>query len=245
MNDSRLLVMIPTYNEVGNITPLYNEIKSLRLVLDILIVDDNSLDGTRDKINEIILKDHRVFNLYRAGKLGIGSAHKAGIQWAIERKYDHLITMDCDFTHPPKYIPELLKLRDEYDIVVGSRFKQKDSLEGWALLRRILTHLGHWLTVHLLDMPFDASGAYRLYRLGDGLGALSLIRSDSYSFFFESLFIFKLNQYRIAEIPIHLPARTIGKSKMTIQDAYKSIRFLINLYVIKLTNKKSLIYAAK
>jgi dolichol-phosphate mannosyltransferase len=241
MGDERLLIMIPTYNEVGNITLLYKEIKALNLSADILIIDDNSSDGTRDKIEEIIDRDKTVFKLFRPAKLGIGNAHKAGIRWSVQQGYNHLITLDCDFTHPPEYIPDFLKLKANYDIVVGSRFMQKDSLEDWPVFRKILTHLGHWFTVNLLDMPFDASGAFRLYRLNNKIQLLKLIRSDSYSFFFESLFVFRLNKCSIVEIPIHLPARTMGKSKMTFQDAYKSIRFLLSLYIRKLTNKKSLI----
>ena len=128
-------------------------------------MDDNSPDGTGDLIDKIISNNKNVFVIHRKGKLGIGSAHKDGIRWAYDNSYDVLITMDCDFTHSPEYILDFIKHSSNYDIVIGSRYLEKDSLKTWNIFRKSLTHLGHFLTTTFLEMPFDSSGAFRLYNL--------------------------------------------------------------------------------
>jgi len=151
--------------------------------------------------------------------------------------------MDCDFTHSPSYILEFIKLSERANIVLGSRYMQKDSLATWNMFRKSLTHLGHFLTVNLLRMPYDASGAFRLYKLkAIQEGIFSLILSNGYSFFFESLFILHCNKISIVEFPIELPSRTYGSSKMTFKDAWTSVQFLGKLFVRKLFNFKSLIW---
>ncbi|MEP7268336.1 MAG: polyprenol monophosphomannose synthase [Saprospiraceae bacterium] len=231
----KILIFIPTYNEAQNLKNLYEEIKKLDLITDFLVVDDNSEDGTKDVIKSLSNEDPQFFSIIRSGKLGIGSAHKAGIRWAKSQQYDYLITMDCDFTHPPEYIPDLLNKTDSADVIIGSRYLKSGSLEGWSLFRKILTYMGHFMTIQLLKMPYDASSAFRCYNLKLPLNLLcDKVVSDSYSFFFESLFILQINRVKIKEISIHLPARTAGKSKMTLNDAYKSIKYLLELYVKKI-----------
>jgi len=242
MSQDKVLIFIPTYNEAENVERIFQQIQLLHLNVDILFLDDNSPDGTGRIIDKIVAENKNASVIHRAGRLGIGSAHKVGIGRAYESGYQTLITMDCDFTHSPEYIYDFLKNKGKTDLVVGSRYLKKDSLATWNLFRKSLTHLGHFLTVNLLDMPYDASGAFRLYNLKSiDKNIFSLIRSNSYSFFFESLFILNLNQRRIVEIPIELPSRTYGTSKMTWKDAWNSLRFLMNLYLRKIFDKKSLI----
>jgi dolichol-phosphate mannosyltransferase len=242
MIQSKILIFIPTYNEVENVERIFREIKSFNLGTDILFLDDNSPDGTGKVIDGLIEKNSNTFVIHRTGKLGIGSAHQAGIKWAYERNYEILITMDCDFTHSPSYIINFIRHNDKADIVVGSRYMQKHSLATWNIFRKFLTKFGHFLTVNLLDMPYDASGAFRLYNLKNiDKNIFSLIQSNGYSFFFESLFILNFNQKKIFEIPIELPSRTYGTSKMTWKDAWKSFVFLSQLFYRKSFNKKSLL----
>src|ERR1022692_282269 len=208
MFQSKTLIFIPTYNEVENVERIYREIKSLNLGTDILFLDDNSPDGTGTWIDGLVEKNNDTFIIHRSGKLGIGSAHQAGIKWAYGRSYEILVTMDCDFTHSPSYIINFIRHSDKSDIVVGSRYMKKHSLASWNLFRKFLTKLGHFLTVNLLNMPYDASGAFRLYSLKNiDKNIFSLIQSNGYSFFFESLFILNYNKVRITEIPIELPSR--------------------------------------
>jgi dolichol-phosphate mannosyltransferase len=140
--------------------------------------------------------------------------------------------MDCDFTHQPKDIPRFLKLSEDYDLIIGSRHLQEDSLENWSLYRKCLTCLGHLLTKTLLNIPYDATNAFRLYRL-DRIDpeVFSLVNSQGYSFFLESLF-FLVNHLdlKIKEIPIRLPARTYGHSKMKLKDTIDSLLKILLLY---------------
>jgi dolichol-phosphate mannosyltransferase len=242
MLQDKTLIFIPTYNEAENVGRIFQQIMQLNLGADILFLDDNSPDGTGKIIDDIVAANKNVNVIHRKGKLGIGSAHKDGVRRAYENGYQVLVTMDCDFTHSPEYILDFIKNSDKTDIVVGSRYLKKDSLASWNFFRKSLTHLGHFLTVNLLNMPYDASGAFRLYNLKNiDKNMFSLIRSNGYSFFFESLFILNFNKKKIFEIPIELPSRTYGTSKMTWKDAWTSLQFLMSLYMRKLFNKKSLI----
>ena len=224
---SRTLVFIPTYNERENVGPLVERILSLGLDLDILFMDDNSPDGTGDLLDALAQKTPGMAVLHRSGKLGIGSAHKQGIRWAYAHGYKTLVTMDCDFTHPPELIPEFFRHFDGADVVVGSRYMARDSLQGWKFYRIMLTRIGHGLTRVLLRLPYDATGALRLYRLEKiPLQAFELPGSKGYSFLFESLFILNFNGFRIREVAIKMPVRACGHSKMRFFDAWQSLMLL-------------------
>jgi len=239
MIDGKTVIFIPTYNERENVQELCGRIQALNLEVDILFLDDNSPDGTGELLDMLAGKNKNITVLHRTGKLGIGSAHQDGIQWAYQNKYKYLITMDCDFTHPPEYIPDLIKKSVEHDIVVGSRYLKEDSLKGWNILRRSLTMAGHLLTKYLLKIHQDATGAFRIYNLDKiPAHAFSIVSSKGYSFFFESLYILNLNGFSIAEIPINLPPRTYGHSKMRIKDAWHSLMFLSAIYLNALFNKE-------
>ncbi|HWX25193.1 MAG TPA: glycosyltransferase [Vicinamibacteria bacterium] len=218
------LVFVPTYDERENVERLITEILELGLDLDLLFLDDNSPDGTGALLDALALRHRTLSVIHRGGKLGIGSAHLQGIAWAYAHGYRRLVTMDADFTHPPSYLKEFLLLSAESDVVVGSRYLLKNSLEGWTLFRRILTYGGHLLTRTLLGLKEDASSAYRLYRL-DRIPShvFSLIRATGYSFFFESLYVLRLNGFSIREVPIVLPARASGQSKMGFIDACQGL----------------------
>jgi dolichol-phosphate mannosyltransferase len=239
MHNMKLLVFIPTYNEKEYVGIILSEIMDLGLDLDILFLDDNSPDGTGEILDEFAKKNNRLQVIHRQGRLGIGSAHQEGIRWAYQHNYTHLITMDCDYSHPPYYLPVIIDNSQDFDVVVGSRYLIKNSLEGWNLFRKFLTSTGHFLTKYLLKMPYDATGAFRLYHL-DKIPeyAFDIVSSKGYSFFFESLYILQLNSYSIKEIPIKLPARTHGQSKMRIKDAFHSLTLLLTIYATTLFNRE-------
>ena len=240
----RTLIFIPTYNEAENIQTLFDRIQRTHVDADFLLLDDNSPDGTGGIIDRLAAENPRVHTIHRAGKLGVGSAHRDGIRWAYQHGYQLLLTMDSDFTHSPERIPGFLSNAADADVVVGSRYLSRGSLEGWNPFRRLLTHLGHFLTRMLLRMPHDATGAFRVYRLDRiPAGLFDIVYSRSYSFFFESLYILWLNEYRIKELPLNLPARTYGHSKMRARDALYSFGLLIYLYAKTLIHRGSLIYA--
>ena len=226
----KTLLFIPTYNEHENVQRIYDLIKALSLDLDLLFLDDNSPDGTGQLLDEMAALDPRLYVIHRAGKFGIGSAHQAAIQWAYDQGYAVVVSMDCDLTHPPEHIPEFLKQAESYEGVVGSRFMREESLAEWNLLRKFLTHLGHFLTRYMLRVPYDATGAFRSYRLDRiNRGVFQLVESPGYAFFFESLHIC-LSGVRVQEIPIELPIRTHGHSKMKLTDVFASLQRLMQLY---------------
>ncbi len=237
---NRALVFIPTYNEKENVEPLCAGLLDLNLDLDIVFLDDNSPDGTGEILDRLAEKHPNVKIIHRSGKLGIGSAHFDGINWAYENGYDILVTMDSDFTHPPARVRDLLQeseRRPDASIVLGSRFMRSNSLPGWNLLRRSLTNVGHILTRFLLGMRYDATGALRLYKLTNiPRHAFDVIQSRGYAFFFESLYIFHKNGFVIAEIPIELPARTYGSSKMTFAEVKRSVTLLFSTFFISIFN---------
>jgi dolichol-phosphate mannosyltransferase len=243
MDEKKILVMLPTYNERENVQTMCRELSRIDIPMDILFVDDNSPDGTGEILDDLAKRSPKVLVLHRPGKMGIGSAHQEGIRWVYAHGYTHLVTMDCDFTHSPDNIPDLLQFADEYDVVVGSRHLLENSLSGWNLWRKCITRTGHLLTALLLKMPYDATGAFRLYRL-DHIPpeVFGLVTSRGYSFFFESLTILNLNQFKIKEIPIALPPRTYGHSKLQFHDMIQWLIFMLGMaWKIQINRKKFLI----
>jgi dolichol-phosphate mannosyltransferase len=244
MTVEKTLIFIPTYNEAKNVRVIFAQIMALNLGTDMLLLDDNSPDGTGQIIDEIAAENKGVYTIHRSGKLGIGSAHRDGIRWAYEHGYKTLITMDCDFSHSPEYLKDFIRYAEGVDIVVGSRYMDKDSIKGWNMYRKVLTYVGHFLTKTLLKMPYDATGAFRLYRLNRiPQGVFDLVESQGYSFFFDSLYILHMNRYSIQEFSIHLPTRTYGESKMTLNGALNSFTHLVRIYFTTLTHKERFTYA--
>jgi len=236
----KTLVMIPTYNEVDNVAKLAGRILNLSLPCDILFIDDDSPDLTGIKLDAIkgmyrsegTNSIQVIHVIHRSGKLGVGSAHKVGITYAYKNGFDYLITMDCDGTHDPADIPEFIHCARSNicDVVVGSRHILAGSLEGWSLWRKFVTNMGHLLTKLLLGMPYDATGAFRLYNLNTiPMGIFNKVQRDDYGFFFESLTILHTNLFRIAEVPIILAARSAGHSKLKTPDLIASLLFMAKM----------------
>ncbi len=228
----RVLLLIPTYNERDNIETLYAQIRDLRLDLDLLLIDDDSPDGTGAVLDAIAREDPRVQVVHRAGKQGVGSAHLDGIRRAYASGYEVLVTMDADLTHSPRFIPVFLGHADAAPLVVGSRFLEATSLSDWNIARRLTTKLGHVLTRRLLAVPYDATGAFRLYRL-DRIPeqAFAGISATGYDFFFESLFVLCRQGVDVDEISIPLPKRTYGHSKMRPGDVAGGVVRLVRLWL--------------
>ena len=239
--DPKILIFIPTYNERENVERIAAEILALNIPgLHLLFIDDNSQDGTGEVLESLAANNNALRVMHRKGKLGVGSAHKDGIAYAYDQGYQKLITMDADFTHSPSKIRELMAQGETFDVVVTSRYMEKHSLKGWNPFRKTLTWTGHFLTRYLLGLRYDASGAFRFYNLEKvSREIFKKVASDGYSFFFESLFILNYNHHSIAEIPIMLPARTYGESKMRWGDVFKSIEFLMKIFFRKLFRPES------
>ncbi len=218
------LVAIPTYNERENLPKLLALFDELDRDLHLLIVDDNSPDGTAALVEELQQQRPSLFLLKRPGKLGIGSAHRDALQYAYDQGYEVAATMDADLTHLPSDLARMLDLSETAEIILGSRHLLDQSLPGWNPLRKFLTRLGHFTTRFFLKLPFDATGGLRVYNLKNIPRRLfGLIRSNGYSFLYESLYILWTNGCQVVEIPIALPARTYGHSKMSLEQVFISV----------------------
>ncbi len=240
----KTLVLIPTYNERENIPKILSQLDDAGIDADILFVDDGSPDGTAEEIDNQRRGNGRIHLIQRGSKLGIGSAHMDGIHWAYENRYDFLVTMDCDLTHAPSDIPELLAALNTADVAVGTRYGNPQSLKGWNWKRKALTHTAHLLTRFFLGVTYDCTGAFRAYRLGTiPVGVFELVESKGYSFFFECLFVLNWNRCRVTEIPICLPPRTYGSSKMPAVEPFRGIKVLVALFLDRLLSPEKFGYS--
>ena len=234
---NKILIIIPTLNEVNNILPIIKKIFKYmhNETKHVLFVDDNSNDGTREKIYLAQKRFGKIYLIKRNEKLGIGSAHKVGLNWGFKRKYHKIITMDCDGTHDPVYISRLIKKLNKKNchIVSTNRFLNKNSLSGWSIWRIIITNFRHKLIKFFLNIQYDSSGAFRGYLVKNiNIKHIFLAKNNSYSFFWESIFILS-KKYKIKEIPIKLPGRFSGTSKMKIKDIILAFLYLIKIYLKK------------
>jgi dolichol-phosphate mannosyltransferase len=212
------LIVIPTYNEMENIEPLINELFALELDLEVLVVDDNSPDGTGSFVREWGERDGRVHSLHRPGKMGLGSAYIAGFKWGLENTdAKYFFEMDADFSHDPKAIAEFLAEIKEADLVLGSRYLNGITVMNWPLSRLFLSVGANIYTRIVTGMPLkDATGGFKCFRR-DVLKSLPLdkIKSDGYSFQIEVNFHVWKRKFKIKEIPIVFVDRRSGTSKMS------------------------------
>ena len=227
----RFLIVIPTLNEKKNVTKLARKILNLYPSANILFIDDNSNDGTQDELINLS-KNRKIKYIFRAKKLGIGSAHKLGIFWAFKKKYDYVITMDCDGTHDPKYIQQMFNEIKKFNLVNTSRFNSNNSMQKWSLVRVMITSIRHFLVKHLLNLKFDSSGGFRMYDLKKIKSKhIALAKHNGYSFLWESLFILNLYNYKIKDINVVLPVRKLGSSKMRFLDILDGFIYLIIIFI--------------
>lgn len=233
------VVIIPTYNEAGNIERLIREIRAQALPLDILVIDDNSPDGT-GRLTEELSRQIPLQVLHRPCKLGIGSAHKEGFRWALGQGYSTVMTMDADFAHSPAYLREMLEKAGLGKVVIGSRYIRGGGLEGWGLPRLVLTHSAHWLTRRVLGIPYDCTGGLRLYPAGV-LKQIHFdkVRSEGYAFLIEMLFQVRKQGFSVAEVPIVISSRRLGKSKISRSEILRAVKTLCRLSLHRIRNGSS------
>jgi dolichol-phosphate mannosyltransferase len=211
------LVIVPTYNEIENITRLVPEILEQDPKLDVLVVDDGSPDGTARAVRALPAMGERVELLERPAKMGLGSAYIAGFQWAIAQGYPLVFEMDADFSHSPQSLGEFLHEIRHADVVLGSRYLHGITVVNWPLSRLILSVSANYYARLITGLPIrDCTGGFKCFRR-EVLEALPLerIRSDGYSFQIEVNWHCWKRRFRIKEIPILFVDRSIGESKMS------------------------------
>lgn len=222
MDEPSVMVVIPTYNEADNLPALIGELLALALTeLEILIVDDNSPDGTGQIADELTQRyPNRVHVLHRTGKLGLGTAYITGFRYALEHGADYIVQMDADFSHSPSYIPEFVKAMADHDVVVGSRYVNGGRLdERWGWWRYFLSWWANSIYARLiLGLKVrDATAGFKCWHRAtlEGIG-LDRVRSNGYVFQVEMAYLAEKLGYRFLEVPIYFEDRRIGRSKMTV-----------------------------
>jgi len=238
MSPRKTLLVIPTYNEAGNIERLLRAVFAQDLALDVLVIDDRSPDGT-GAILDRLAGELPLEVIHRDGKQGIGSAHERGFDEARARGYTQVLTMDADFAHDPSYLRELLARAGEADVIVGSRYLVGGGLRDWSLIRRLLTHTAHWCTTHLLGLPHDCTGGLRLYDVAVfERFDYRRIQSDGYAFLIEMLYHLRRAGCSIHEVPITIAARNIGISKISRVEILHAVQTLLRLSLHRLGRRR-------
>jgi dolichol-phosphate mannosyltransferase len=229
--DPRLLVSLATYNEAGNLAALVAEVHAVVPHAHVLVIDDNSPDGTGRIADGLAAADPRVHVLHRPGKLGLGTATLAAMTYAMDHGYDLLQNMDADFSHPPRYLPHLLAGMADHDVMIGSRYVAGGATENWPVVRKVISRSVNLMVRVLFRMPVkDASGAFRCYRVAKLREAdLAAVRSRGYSFQQEVLFRCYQAGCRLGEYPIVFENRRAGASKVNRQEAVRSISMILYL----------------
>jgi dolichol-phosphate mannosyltransferase len=230
----RTLVTVATYNEMENLPSLVDEIFHYAPQCQVLVVDDNSPDGTGDWVERRIHADSRVHCLRRSGKLGLGTATLAAMRYAIEHDFDYMLNLDADFSHHPRYLPALIREMEEeppVDVVIGSRYTTGGGVQGWPIHRRMMSRCVNFYARSMLGLKVqDCSGAFRCYRVSL-LKQLDFdaVRSRGYSFQEEILWHLKRLGARMRETPIVFADRRHGQSKINRRDAVEALRVIAAL----------------
>ena len=213
----RILVVIPTYNEVENIREITARVRRAVPSADILVADDASPDGTGAVADERAAADGKIHVLHRSGKQGLGAAYIAGFGWAGQRGFDVVVEMDADGSHAPEELPRLLAALQEADVVLGSRWVPGGRIVNWPWQRRVLSRGGNLYTRLALAMPFrDATGGYRAYRM-PALDKIDFESVASQGYCFQVDLAWRAHQHRlrVVEVPITFTERQRGRSKMS------------------------------
>jgi dolichol-phosphate mannosyltransferase len=221
----RPLIIIPTYNERDNIQKLIPILMELDLSLSILVVDDNSPDGTGKLVNDMSEQNDRIQVLHRPCKLGLGSAYIAGFKHAIQQDVDCIFEMDADFSHDPNMIPEFLEKLETCDVVIGSRYISGINVVNWPMSRLLLSYFANFYARIITGMSIqDATGGFKCFKR-EVLEQIDLdhVRSDGYAFQIEMNFRCWRKGFRICEIPIIFVDRHSGTSKMSRRIIYEAI----------------------
>lgn len=214
---SRTLICMPTYNEAENIRPILAAIADVVPEVHVLVIDDNSPDGTGDIVDELAADDPRIHALHRQQKAGLGKAYLAGFEWALARDYEYIIEMDADFSHQPKYLPEMIDQLGSYDVVVGSRYVAGGGTKDWGFIRQLISRGGgiYARTILGIDVQ-DLTAGFVGWRAGVLRDIdVERVEASGYVFQIEMKYRAYKRGYRLLEIPIVFPDRIVGVSKMS------------------------------
>jgi dolichol-phosphate mannosyltransferase len=222
---SRAIVVVPTYNEAENLPLLIPKILERDARLEVLVVDDDSPDGTGRIADDFAARDPRIHVLHRAAKSGLGAAYRAGLRRALDLGADFVIQMDADFSHPPEALDLLLQEIEDHDVVLGSRYLNGITVVNWPIERILISYFGNWYARHVTGLPIsDTTGGFRCIR-ADLLQRTGFerIRSTGYAFQIELNYRFVRLGARIKEVPFFFVDRTRGESKLSLRIAVEAL----------------------
>lgn len=233
-------VIIPTYNEKENIIELVDQILALEMNVHVIIVDDNSPDGTGQVADALAKRNPRIEVIHRTEKLGLGTAYIAGVKQALSDGADRLITMDADFSHDPGYIPALVSLANHFHITIGSRYVLQGGVHNWSWQRRFLSWGANIFARTMLGLKAnDCTAGFRCYHREVLLNIdLDQIFSNGYSFLVEMLFRCQQSGYSIGEIPIIFANRERGQSKISQIEIYKAMYTVVRLFLSRFSSRQ-------
>ena len=239
----RVLVSLATYNEAGNLRSLVEAIRDHAPHAHILVIDDNSPDGTGDIADALVAELPDIHVIHRSGKQGLGTAILTGMRFAIENGYDYFLNLDADFSHPPRFIPAILEGMQRHDVMIGSRYVPGGGVEGEFNLKRKFMSTGINVYARLLLglNTKDNSGSFRCYRVSK-LRRLDFarIRSRGYSFMEEILFWCRQADCTFGETPILFENRRSGVSKINKAEAVKALQIILQLGVDRVLGRARL-----
>jgi dolichol-phosphate mannosyltransferase len=221
----RVVIVIPTYNEAENIGLLVPAVLEQDPRIEVLVVDDNSPDGTGKQADELAAESSRVHVLHRPVKQGLGPAYRAGLREALNLGADAVVQMDADFSHPPATLRRFLEEIEDHDVVLGSRYLHGITVVNWPIERILISYFGNWYARHVTGLPItDTTGGFRCIRrsLLEKIG-FERIRSDGYAFQIEMNYRFFKQGARIKEIEFFFLDRTRGTSKLTLRIAFEAL----------------------
>jgi len=226
------MAIVPTYNERDNIERLLEELLACQQDLQVVVVDDNSPDGTGAVVDAWVAQNQRVHVVHRAGKLGLGTAYIAGFKYALAHHAERIITMDADFSHNPRFIPRMLQASTEADVVIGSRYISGGGTLNCSYRRRLLSRGANLFAKTLLSLQArDCTAGFRCYR-SDVLHAIKFesIYANGYSYLIEMLAAVQSKGYLVAEIPILFEDRRFGTSKISSDEIWRAIGTVLRLF---------------
>ena len=231
---SDTIVIVPTYNESKNVSNLLNIF--IESDFDILIIDDNSPDGTATIVKNYLSKYTNVHLLERPSKLGLGSAYRDGFNWALKREYKSIVEMDADFSHSFSALNNLNIYKKDYDLVIGSRYVSGGKTEGWSKGRKLLSVTANKIAKNLLNIKVnDMTSGFRIYSR-ECLKSINYenTKSNGYAFQIEMTLLVSINDRSIKEIPITFYERSLGDSKMSKAIVYEAVKFLLaNIFTMR------------
>ncbi len=235
----KALLIIPTYNEIENIARMVRTVLSKSADLEVLVMDDNSPDGTADAVKTVMQTEPRVHLIERPGKMGLGSAYVTGFKYALDKGYEFIMEMDADFSHNPDDIPRLLEAAQRYDLVIGSRYTNGVNIVNWPFKRLMISYFASKYVRIITRMPInDPTGGFKCFRR-KVLEAIDLdkILSDGYSFQIEMNFKAWVKGFHIKEIPIVFTERTDGESKMNRSIVWEAVWMVWLLQIRKIMGR--------